>query len=276
MRLLSKNLPNVLQKSLKNVSKSASKNSPMIFLAANIALIGLTVYTTYKATKKTEKIIDEKEKEKGEPLTTKEKAKATWKEWVPVAVAATSAAGCAIASNHIMNTRVDGALATAAFYETKYKDVKKSLTNVMEGTTEEEKKEKADKAEAKASAERVTPDKKEESEIEDAYSNTIGGHIKYVDSVCGARFRCDELTIKKIEVKIARRTMEGDFVPWREFYDMLGLRDYPMYDACDEIGFVPGNPNFKFNVYAQVVNGVPVMVLSTNFISRAEYDRLYR
>lgn len=64
----------------------AVANAPGLLVAGAIVGVGLTVYSAFKAGKKTGKIIREEEQKKKAPLTTGEKAKATWKVWTPVII----------------------------------------------------------------------------------------------------------------------------------------------------------------------------------------------
>ena len=63
-------------------------NAPGLLVAGAILGVGATVYSAFKAGAKAHEIVREETKKKGAPLTFGEKAKATWKLWVPVTLEA--------------------------------------------------------------------------------------------------------------------------------------------------------------------------------------------
>ena len=64
----------------------AVANAPLLLAGSAVVGVCVTAYSAYKAGKKAQQVLQVKTKEKGEPLTTKEKAKYTWRLWAPVVV----------------------------------------------------------------------------------------------------------------------------------------------------------------------------------------------
>jgi len=84
-----------------NLKQKIIKSSPTIASILAAVGVGMTVYTTVKATKKAVRLIDKAEEEKGEELTPKEKVKVTYKQVIPVVISGGSTIFCIFASNYL-------------------------------------------------------------------------------------------------------------------------------------------------------------------------------
>lgn len=101
-------------KQLANVAKVAVKKNARLLCAIGTGVgLAATIALTVQATKKASKIVDQIKTDSGkEKLAPSEVVKATWKCYIPVAVAATVTGGC-VAYGVVDSNRREGALATA-------------------------------------------------------------------------------------------------------------------------------------------------------------------
>ena len=218
--------PNVM-KIFNTVKKAVEKKSPEILIAFGIAGMITTTVLAVKATPKAMEKIKEAEKNKKEKfdrdhgyseldtmfkLTKPEVVKATWKCYIPAAIANT------------VHSKRNAAIATA------YKLSEKALTEYKEATIEEVGEEKA-----KAIKDRVAQKQLDNNPVNDSQVIITGnGKQLCYDGVSGRYF---ESSIQEIETAVNKinRSLNYDmYVSLSEFYDELDLEHT---DISDELGW---------------------------------------
>lgn len=112
---------------LKPVGRWVETHSAQIFTGLAIVGVPATVGLTIKATMETTNKCQKLEKLEGGHVDTLDKAKATYKYWIPPFAAAVGTAGCIIAVNHVHLKKEAALSALAAVYSGKYKDLEKTM-----------------------------------------------------------------------------------------------------------------------------------------------------
>lgn len=205
--------PNV-QHLIKSARTAIVKHSPEILTGFGIAgMIGGTVLAV-RATPKALRCIEDAKDEKGDDLSPMEIVKATWKCYIPAAIACTGATGCLIGSCSV-STRRHAALVTA------YKLSETALDEYREQVIETvgEKKEK------------TIQDKVNEKQIEkmpaDPHNiiNTGKGNTLMLDPLSQRYFRSDLEVIRRAENAVNKEMIHGLYgtANINDFYDEIGL-----------------------------------------------------
>lgn len=97
-RTLNMSLLTAAKVAFKSAAAFTIKHSPEILACFSIIALAGTVKTCTKAAVKSKEIIEEKEKELGREMTTKEKVTSTAKVWIPAVICITACAGCTLGS----------------------------------------------------------------------------------------------------------------------------------------------------------------------------------
>lgn len=117
----------VMQKGLKNLGGVITKNSPHILTGLGCAGVLTTAILTGRATLRAHEIIqmeEEYHKEYQEPLSTQEKARLTWKVFLPAIIMGGASIACIIGANAV-NTKRNAALAALySLSETAFREYK--------------------------------------------------------------------------------------------------------------------------------------------------------
>jgi len=214
----------------KRAGKLAADNSPTILTAVAATGTLATAYLAGKASIKAAKILDDWESdlaqampEHNPPLTTQEKVKYVWKEFVPAAGVAVVTIACIVAANRIGARRV-AALATAYTLAEKaavaYKD------KVIE-TIGKKKEENVRTALAQDEIDRH-PIQRETVFIEGR------GADLFRDSWSGRYFNSSKVELEKAMNAINYQLTHEFAASLSDFYDLVGL---DRTDESDDIGW---------------------------------------
>ena len=102
-----------LRTGLSVVKPIIATNAPLIGIIAAGVGVTATAIIAWKQSKKASTVIKQKTVEKGEPLTTAETVKATWKQWAAVVASIILTCTCGAASYYFHNVQLAEATATA-------------------------------------------------------------------------------------------------------------------------------------------------------------------
>lgn len=203
-----------LQQLAKSARTAIVKHSPEILMGFGIAGWAMGTVLAVKATPKAVKCIEEAKYEKEDDLTPLEVVKASWKCYIPAAVACATATGCLIGSCST-SLRRHAALATA------YKLSETALDEYKEQVVETigEKKEKA------------IQDKVNEKQIEKTpvdqhhIINTGRGNTLFLDPLSKRYFYSDLEFVRRAENNINKEILQNLYgtMNINEFYDELGI-----------------------------------------------------
>lgn len=203
-----------MKKFLKKLEHLGKKRSPEICMIAGIGGMITTTITAVRATPKALAIINELEKnsKKDEPITKKEKIKATWKCYIPSAIIGAASICCIIGGDSI-HVKRNAALATICkITETAFTDYKTATENVVGVDKIKEIKETIGKEKVKNN-----PPK----------TNTVivtgSGTNLYYDQVFGQYFEADFNRIEKARNEVNNKIINNDYATLNDFYEELGV-----------------------------------------------------
>ena len=191
---------------------SCSKHSPQILTAMAIVEFAATVWLVAKAVPKAERLKKEAEEHKGEELTLVEKAKATWKCYIPAGITGACTVACIVGANSV-STKRNVALGTA--YQATEAAFREYKNKVVE--TIGEKKETL--IEDAIGQDEINRHPVKVNEIID----TGQGTTLFRDWASGRDFLHDRTKLEKACVKISQRMQYDDLASLNDLYDEIGL-----------------------------------------------------
>lgn len=210
-----------ISKIYNDVKSKVSENAPEILIGFGLAGMLSSTILAVKATPKALAIIEEEGDYQNRDLTLIEKAKLTWKPYMPAAIGYVVSAGCIIGANSVngkRNAMIAGAykLSEKAMFEYKEK--------VKEVIGEEKEREISDRV-AKQSVKQST---------QPASEVIFGtGQCLCYDPLSGRYFNADMDKIRRVENELNYRLMKENMVSLNEFYTELGM-------DCSDMGFKYG------------------------------------
>lgn len=214
----------------KRAGKAAADNSPTILTAVGVTGMLATAYLTGTATLKAKQILDEWESdlskavpEHNPPLTTQEKVKYVWKEYLPAAGAAVVTIACIVTANRIGARRV-AALATA------YTIAEKAALQYKDKVVETLGKKKEEGIRAAMAQDEINAHPIERSTV---YIEGGGGDL-FRDSWSGRYFNSTRMALEKAAVSINQQLNNEYAATLSDFYDLVGL---DRTDESDMIGW---------------------------------------
>lgn len=239
----------------KNLGGVLVKNSPTILTVLSVSGLVATTIMGSKDTIKAIRILDELEEEaelKGEePLTFKEKAKATWKCYIPTAIMGSITIGCTIGANSI-HLRRNAAL--ASLYSLSEVALKEYQAKVVETIG----KNKEQKIKDEIHQEKIVKNPVSANEV---FITGRGDTLCY-DVLSGRYFKSDMEKIKSALNKLSRDLMSEMFVSVNQVYYELGLEGTKHGDLwgwhVDQVGSDLIQPDFSSQL---AEDGRPCLVL---------------
>jgi len=248
---------NALVTGLRQVARSAARNSPTILTALGVTgLIG-TVILAVEATPKAMNVIFEEQRfryEEGEAAHTddavdpKDIIALTWKFYIPTAVMGATTVACIIGANHI-SLRRNAAL--ASLFTMTESALKQYQAKVVEqlGPAKEE------KIRGEISQEKLNKNPTDESTV---VSTGKGSYLCY-DTFSGRYFRTNIDDIGSAEIRFNRRLMQEGWLDINEFYDELGLDSI---DMGNEMGWIADHGVMEINSTTKIAaSGEPCLVI---------------
>lgn len=204
--------PNVT-KLLKNAGMILSKKSPEILTGIGIGLAFTTTVLAVKATPKALKLIEDAQREKGEPLTTIETVKVASQPYIPAAVTGVASVACLVGANSV-STRRNVALAAAyQLSETARNEYRDKVVETIG-----EKKEQAVR-------DAIAKDKVEANPVSKSEVILVGdGKTLFYDPMSGRYFQSDIAKVERAANELNRRITLGEmYASLNDFYDEIEL-----------------------------------------------------
>lgn len=244
-----------------NLKRTLVNKTPEILtMVGTVGMIAGTILAV-KATPKALKLIEKKEDEKGEELTTMETVGVSWKCYIPAVSIITISTLCICSGNNI-HVKRNAALATACSLSTKalteYKDKVKEVVG--------EKK-------AKAVQDAVAADKIRNNPIVNN-EVIVTGNDKYLcyDAITGRYFKSDIETIKRAINELNRDLVQEMYISLNEFYCTIGL---PTVSVGDNIGWNIDDGLIDISFSSVIAdNGMPCLVCDSDISPRWDYREL--
>lgn len=225
-----------------HVGNFIQKNSPYILTGLGCAGVVSTAIMTGKAAVKASRVIEDAHIQKGKetspdetptPLSIKEKAKLTWKYFVPPIVMGATSVGCIIGAQSV-NTRRHAALASL------YTLSEQTLKDYRENVKEIVGKNKEEKAYEKVQQDRLITEPPKDGSI----ILTGKGETLFRDSYSGRYFKSDIETLRRIENELNHNIVHQMWVALNDLYMLIGLDEIKL---GDDIGWDPDQLiEFKF------------------------------
>ena len=219
--------------SLLRGSKNALRNTmkkycPEILMGVGVtSLFSSTVHGVF-ASYKVKELWDAKEKEKGEPLTRKEKFLIAWKHYIITAILSIGGAACVISADTI-HYRRNAALATlCTVAETTLTDYKEEASKLLGP-------QKIKELEGAADAKKI----EHNPPTEDCVISTGRGNTLMYEPISNYYFRSSISEVESVLVRADSMRNSGDDVLMNDIYYMLGL---PNCVAGELTGFPAEDP----------------------------------
>lgn len=194
-------------KAIKSVLKTAKrwslKHSPELLTALGISGMVGAIFTAVKETPKAQQRIAEAEEDKGEELTFVEKAKATWKVYVPTVVMAGVSIACIVGGTSV-NLKRNTALATA------YTLAEQSVSELQDKYTDLKKKvhEQKDISEEAPKTQEKTAGKQEPAMTSELVIQRTGEEL-FMDGFCAGTFSSTKARIENTVANLNRDMMNS-------------------------------------------------------------------
>lgn len=200
--------------SLTNALKIVKSNSPEIFTVLGAAGVVATAYLSAKAAFKAYDILDRVEENTGvsdDPKERfKERAKLTWKCYIPAVISGTATIGCITASQKASNRRTVASIASYAVLDQVFSDYKEKVIEQI-GSGKEQ------KIRDEVAQDRVNKNPPQQVIVVGA------GHVLCCELYTGRYFRSDMETLRKAQNDVNSLALKDLYVSLNEFYDLVGL-----------------------------------------------------
>lgn len=237
---------------LSQSQKFISKRSPELLIAFGIAGMASAIYFAIKETPKAMQVIEEKEDEKGEPLTTLEKAKAVAPVYAPTIASAAIGATLIICSNRISNKRNAALAAVASITDTTLKNYREAVAKKLGAEEEKEIQKEAQVMQARSANE--VPKSK-------ILNSPCGSETTWCyDPLIDRYFYSSRNAIERAVNEFNRQMRYENRLSCNEWYDMLGLNHASL---AENVGW-----DIDMNGYLDISwsskldeNGSPTLVL---------------
>lgn len=211
----------------KRAATYAATNSPAILTA--VAVIGTvaTAYLTGKASFKAAQILDDQEtitiREELEPLTTQEKMKLVWTNFIPPVSLGLCTIACVILANRISARRAAALAAAYVLSERKYDEYKDKVLEKI-GLKKEQ-----------TLRDELSQDQVNRAPSPSISTITLGDKsVLCFDAYTGRYFPSDMETLRKAMNDINHEINNDYYASLSDFYDRVGL---PRTTFSDEVGW---------------------------------------
>lgn len=244
-----------IRTAVKITEKYIINNSPTLLSAVAATGAMTTAYLTGKATFRAADIIAREESDQFTEihptgLTTKDKTKLVWKEYIPPAIALTGTVSCIVLASSISSSRL-AAMAAA------YKILEKHSTEYREKIIEKLGKGKEREVRDEISADRVAANPL--PRIGGTSSPLMDHEVWCLDAHTQRYFKSDMQTLRAAENELNRRIYLDMDASLSDFYHEIGLSSPPM---ASEIGWDIDN-KLELSISTQLADGgIPCLVIN--------------
>ena len=250
---------------LKAAEVGLRKNSPQILVAVGIVGTAASLLLMADARPKALEIIDREERKKGSGLTKKEVVKATWKCYIPVALAWTTSAAC-IASGVNVSLRRQAAIGAAyAVSEAARINYRDKVVNVVGKKKEEE---------IRDAIAKDTLANRPLLEGTQVYDTGLGKTLCF-DAWCGRYCLCDIEAIRRAANTIWSQILNDGSASLNDFYYEINL---PESRSGDILGWDTRCDKFDLYFSSQLAgeDNTPCLVFDFKHYPNSDFDRYYK
>ena len=250
---------------LKAAEVGLRKNSPQILVAVGIIGTAASIFLMADARPKALEIIDREERKKGSGLTKKEVAKATWKCYIPVALAWTTSAAC-IASGVNISLRRQAAIGAAyAVSEAARINYRDKVVDVVGKKKEEE---------IRDAIAKDTLANRPLLEGTQVYDTGLGKTLCF-DAWCGRYCLCDIEAIRRAANTVWSQILNDGSASLNDFYYEINL---PESRSGDILGWDTRCDKFDLYFSSQLAgeDNTPCLVFDFKHYPNSDFDRYYK
>ena len=250
---------------LKAAEVGLRKNSPQILVAVGIIGTAASIFLMADARPKALEIIDREERKKGSGLTKKEVAKATWKCYIPVALAWTTSAAC-IASGVNVSLRRQAAIGAAyAVSEAARINYRDKVVDVVGKKKEEE---------IRDAIAKDTLANRPLLEGTQVYDTGLGKTLCF-DAWCGRYCLCDIEAIRRAANTVWSQILNDGSASLNDFYYEINL---PESRSGDILGWDTRCDKFDLYFSSQLAgeDNTPCLVFDFKHYPNSDFDRYYK
>lgn len=192
---------------LKTLEKYAVDNSPAILTGIATAGVLSTAFLTGRASFQAANVLGEESPH----LNFKEKARLTWKFYIPAAVTGTMTVTCVIAANRIGAHRAAALATTVTILERGFEEYREKVKETFGRKKEEE-------VRAEVVQDRVNRETANHATV------LVGdGDVLCRDDLSGQYFTSSVEKIRKAENDITKRIIHDSYASVSDFYELLGI-----------------------------------------------------
>lgn len=250
---------------LKAAEVGLRKNSPQILVAVGIVGTAASIFLMADARPKALEIIDREERKKGSGLTKKEVAKATWKCYIPVALAWTTSAAC-IASGVNISLRRQAAIGAAyVVSEAARINYRDKVVDVVGKKKEEE---------IRDAIAKDTLANRPLLEGTQVYDTGLGKTLCF-DAWCGRYCLCDIEAIRRAANTVWSQILNDGSASLNDFYYEINL---PESRSGDILGWDTRCDKFDLYFSSQLAgeDNTPCLVFDFKHYPNSDFDRYYK
>lgn len=250
---------------LKAAEVGLRKNSPQILVAVGIVGTAASIFLMADARPKALEIIDREERKKGSGLTKKEVAKATWKCYIPVALAWTTSTAC-IASGVNISLRRQAAIGAAyVVSEAARINYRDKVVDVVGKKKEEE---------IRDAIAKDTIANRPLLEGTQVYDTGLGKTLCF-DAWCGRYCLCDIEAIRRAANTIWSQILSDGSASLNDFYYEIKL---PASRSGDILGWDTRCDKFDLYFSSQLAgeDNTPCLVFDFAHYPNSDFDRYYK
>jgi Family of unknown function (DUF6353) len=194
-------------------------------------------------------------------LTKREVVEATWRFYVPTAVAATATIACIVGANAVGIRRNAAVLAAYSMADTAFREYKDEVIRTL------------GEAKSRKIDEKIAVRKMEANPLSSSQVIVTGGGDQLCyDTLTGRYFRSDIESIRRAENEINHRVLQDMCAAHNEFYGLLGLEHTSI---GDELGW--NIDNLISLIFAAHLsdNGTPCIAIAYERLPRRDYAKCF-
>ena len=226
----------IVMRMLKTGSKFVSKNLPTVLTGLSVCGTVATAFLAAEGVLNAQKVLEQHDADDYlmvneddriyyRDFTFKEKAKLTWKCFIPAGLMCIGTISCTIGANTV-NLKRNSALAAAySLSEEAAKEFRAKATEMLG-------EKKVEKIDSEVMQEKV---KNQPVPDEENIFYTRSGEDLFYDSFSGRFFRASKKGVEDAELSVNRKMLRDNMASVNDFYDYLGL---PCTEMGDKLGWV--------------------------------------
>lgn len=255
-------MPDLIRRNLHKTERLLSANSPAILTAIGVVGIVGTVVVTHRATLKADEILRQDDLTRvpgSEPHTLQEKARLTWKAYLPVVAVASLSVAAVVGAQYVNTKRMAALMAGYVALESKHEEYKDKVLELV------------GKKKAEAIDEALYQDMANSAQIGGV--NIQAGDVPCIDILSGRPFSSNMESLRKAQNDINELILHGDQPSVSELYARLGLDTNKMSDA-----FGWNDENMCEMKFTTVLDekGVPFLVMDFSVLPVGNFWKIAR